>query len=408
MSKNSTPFIPFALPFIEEDEIAAVAETMRSGWLTTGPRTKEFEIQFAKVVGSNHALAVNSATSGLHLALEAVGVKADDIVLMPTWTFTATAEVTRYLGAHPKFVDVNPQTLNISISDLEQKIHNVKKEFGDKLKAIIPVHFAGQACEMNEIIDLAKDHSLYVIEDAAHSFPTKVNSKSVDSSEVCSRTIGSVGHITSFSFYVTKTLATGEGGMITTNCPKLTDRMKLMRLHGINRDVWNRYTSNKPSWYYEVVAPGFKYNLTDIASSIGICQLNKSEKLRVKREKIANEYNAAFSKISMVEVPSISASSELHAWHLYVLRLNLEQLSIGRDEFIEKMSQMGIGCSVHFIPLHLQPYWKDRYQLNSKDFPVASYEYERCVSLPIYPGLDEIAITRIIDAVTSILSQHKR
>lgn len=405
---GSKEFIPFALPCIEEEEIAAVVETMRSGWLTTGPRTQEFERRFGEAVGATHALAVNSATSGLHLALEAVGVGVDDLVLVPTWTFTATAEVVRYLGGHPVFVDVDRDTLNLDVAKLEQKIVEIQRKHGSKLKAIVPVHFAGQACEMDQIIDLAIRHGLYVVEDAAHAFPTDVRSRSASDGECRSRMIGSVGHATAFSFYATKTIATGEGGMVTTDDPALAERMRLMRLHGINRDVWNRYTSTKPAWYYEVVAPGYKYNLTDIASAIGLCQLAKADRLRARRQEIAAQYNAAFSDRPELEIPCVRHPGDTHAWHLYVLRLNLDRIKISRDRFIEEMAKHGVGCSVHFIPLHMQPYWQERYDLEAGvSFPVANAEFERCVSIPIYPSLTDADVTTIIEAVLSLSINYR-
>lgn len=403
INSGSKDFIPFALPYIEEDEIAAVVETMRSGWLTTGPRTQAFERKFGEAVGATYALAVNSATSGLHLALEAIGVGVDDLVLVPTWTFTSTAEVVRYLGGHPVFVDIDRDTLNLDIAKLEQKIAEIQAEHGKRLKAIMPVHFGGQACEMDKILDLAARYDLFVIEDAAHAFPTDVRTRNVSDDECRTRMIGSVGHATVFSFYATKTIATGEGGMVTTNDPALAERMRLMRLHGINRDVWNRYTSTKPAWYYEVVAPGYKYNLTDIASAIGLCQLEKAERLRARRQEIAEQYNRAFSGQPELEIPSVRHPEDTHAWHLYVLRLNFEKINFSRDQFIEEMAKCGVGCSVHFIPLHMQPYWKDRYQLDNESYPVATEEFERCVSIPIYPGLSDIKVEKIIGAIFAVL-----
>lgn len=405
---NKEDFIPFALPCIGEEEIEAVAATMRSGWLTTGPKTQAFEQVFAEAVGAKYAMAVNSATAGLHLAMEAAGIGADDLVLTPTWTFTATAEVTRYMGGHPVFVDVEPDTLNIDVSRLEQCIVELRREHGAKLKAIAPVHFAGQACEMDAILDLAETHGLMVIEDAAHAFPTTVVSRSVHDSELCQRKIGTVGHASVFSFYATKTIATGEGGMVTTDDPHLAERIRLMRLHGISRDVWNRYTSTKPSWYYEVVAPGYKYNLTDIASAIGLEQLAKAQLFQTRREAIAQRYHAAFANNPAVEIPILRHTDDTHAWHLYVLRLNLERLSIDREQFIREMAERGVGCSVHFIPLHFHPYWRDRYSLNPAMFPVASREFEHVVSLPIYPGMSDAAIDRVIEAVLDIASGYLR
>lgn len=401
-------FIPFALPCIEEEEIAAVVQTMRSGWLTTGPITQKFESEFRDAVQATYALAVNSATSGLHLALEAVGIGPGDFVLVPTWTFTATAEVVRYLGGHPVFVDVDKETLNIDIAKLEQKIIEVQKEHGNKLKAIVPVHFAGQACEMNQILDLAICYGLYVIEDAAHAYPTNVRSRTVFNSECRHRPVGSIGHITVFSFYATKTIAVGEGGMVTTDNPMFAQRMRIMRLHGINRDVWDRYSSSKPSWFYEVIAPGYKYNLTDIASAIGLCQLAKSERMMSRRQEIAIQYNEAFLGKLELEIPCVKHAEDAHAWHLYVLRLKLDRLKISRDQFIEEMAKSGIGCSVHYLPLHMQPYWKNSYKIDEKFYPIATSEYKRIISLPIYPNLSQSNVNRIIQAVLNIVENFRK
>jgi dTDP-4-amino-4,6-dideoxygalactose transaminase len=338
--------------------------------------------------------------------LEAIGIGPEDLVIVPTWTFTATAEVIRYLGGHPVFVDVDRETLNLDVAKLEQKILEIRREYGNRLKAIVPVHFAGQACEMDQILDLASHHGLYVVEDAAHAFPTYVLSRSVSDQECRSRRVGSIGHATVFSFYATKTIATGEGGMVTTDDPVLAARMRLMRLHGINRDVWDRYTSTKPAWYYEVVAPGFKYNLSDIASAIGLCQLAKADRLMVRRQEIAEQYNAAFAERLELEVPSVKHSRDTHAWHLYVLRLNLDRIKISRDQFIEEMTRHGVGCSVHYIPLHMQPYWQERYELRGAQFAVASAEYLRAFSLPIYPNLTQANVNKIIQAVQAIAGSY--
>lgn len=399
-------FIPFALPCIGEEEINSVVKTMRSGWLTTGPKTREFEEAFAKSVGANYALAVNSATAGLHLALEAAGVGLDDFVLTPVWTFTATAEVSRYLGAHPVFVDVERDSLNIDVALLEKRIIEIQKSHPNKLKAIIPVHFAGQACNISRIVELAKKYNLIIIEDAAHSLPSTVKSIAVDNQDLKERTIGNVGHITVFSFYATKTVVTGEGGMVTTNDEVVANRIKLMRLHGINRDVWNRYNSEKPAWYYEIVEPGYKYNLTDIASAIGLEQLAKANNLQKIRQSIAERYSQAFYDNDLIEIPKVSEGNLTHAWHLYVVKLNLNKLRINREDFIRRMAEEGVGCSVHFIPLHLQPYWKNKYQLKTSDFPVASKEYDRVVSLPIYPSMNDIQVDSVITAMKAILIEN--
>jgi len=402
---DHSKFLPFALPSIGEEEINAVASAMRSGWLTTGPKTKEFESAFANTVGAKHALAVNSWTAGAHLAMEALGVKEGDVVLTPTWTFTATAEVSRYLGAHPYFIDVERESLNISIEQLEKCIIKLKRKHNKRVIAIAPVHFAGWPCDMDRIVEIAVKHDLKIIEDAAHAFPANTVTKSVHDNTRRLRSIGSIGHATSFSFYATKTLATGEGGMVTTDDDEVAERIRVMRLHGITRDVWNRYSSEKPSWYYEVVAPGYKYNLTDIASAIGLIQLKKSDIFRQRRVQIASQYSYAFCDNCALEIPKSPKSETQHAWHLYVMRLNLNKLTINRERFIHEMAHRGIGCSVHFIPLHFHPYWRNTYKLRPDSFPVATAEFERCLSLPIYPSMTDHDLARVINSVIDITNK---
>jgi dTDP-4-amino-4,6-dideoxygalactose transaminase len=400
--------VPFALPSIGEREIEAVVETLRSGWLTTGPKTRAFEEAFAQAVGARHALAVNSGTGALHLALEGLGVQQDDQVLVPTWTFTATAEVVRYLGAHPIFVDADPATLNIDVTQLEQRIVELKRENGDKVKAVMPVHVGGQACEMDKIVGLAAHHRLAIVEDAAHAFPTTVQSASVSASLRTSRMVGSIGHATAFSFYATKTIATGEGGMLTTDDNRLAERVRLMRLHGVSKDAWSRGSSPLPSWYYEVLAPGFKYNLTDVASALGMVQLQRGQELLERRVAIARRYHAAFAGQVGLDPPVLRDPDDVCAWHLYIMRLNLDQLTIDRNQFTRELDARGIGCSVHFIPLHLQPYWRDRYRLTPSMFPAASREFARVISLPIYPDMDGSAVDRVIEVVLEIAAQYRR
>lgn len=381
-------FLPFALPLIGDEEIAEVVDTLKSGWLTTGPKTIQFEQDFADFVGASHALAVNSATSGLHLALEAIGVGAGNKVITTTYTFTATAEVIRYLGADPILVDIDPNTFNLDIHQLRNALSS-----NDNVKAIMPVHFAGQACEMNEILAMAKEYGVKVVEDAAHALPTTYKDK----------TIGSLSDITVYSFYATKTIATGEGGMITTENHEYLSRMKTMRLHGINRDVFDRYTSDKPSWYYEVVEPGYKYNMTDVASAIGIHQLKKAWEFQERRQWIADQYTQAFASLPF-RTPFLKRQDDIHAWHLYVLQLELESLTVDRDQFIQLLVDEGIGTSVHFIPLHLQPYWRDRYNYKAEDFPIAFDVFSRAVSLPIYPKMQDEDVFKVIDAVKRVCS----
>jgi len=387
--RHKAEFIPFARPSIGEDEIAEVSRCLRSGWVTTGPMTKRYEADFAARIGARHALAVNSATAGLHLALEAIGVGPGDRVAVPVHTFTASAEVVRYLGADPLFVDVEPDTQNLDAHRLELAL----KEKGP-VKAIMPVHFAGQACAMDAIGAIARSHEAFLVEDAAHAFPATSSG----------RLIGTIGKATVFSFYATKTITTGEGGMVVTDDDALAGRIRVMRLHGISRDVFDRYTSNKPSWFYEVIAPGFKYNMTDIAAALGVHQLKRAEEFRSRREAIARAYDAAFRDLT-VELPAVRRPSDTHAWHLYVLRLRLESLTITRDDFIARLAEAGIGTSVHFIPLHLQPYWRDRYGLRPEDFPVATDLFQRIVSLPIYPAMTDGEVARVVSAVKSTLQK---
>jgi len=381
-------FLPFTLPDIGEDEINEVVNSLRSGWLTTGPKARQFELDFAEFLGGGlEAVAVNSATAGLHLALEAVGVGPGDEVITTPYTFTATAEVVRYLGAHPVFVDIDPNTFNIDPEKIEGAITS-------RTKAIMPVHFAGLSCDMGPILNIAQKYGLKVIEDAAHALPTTCNGKLIG-------TLGS--DATVFSFYATKTITTGEGGMVVTRDLDIARRCRTMRLHGINRDVFDRYTSTKPSWQYEVIAPGFKYNLTDIAASIGIHQLKKAWKFQNKRESMAGRYSEALSGLPLV-LPTAAPTGELHAWHLYVIHL-AEGLRISRDEFINQMAAKGIGCSVHFIPLHLHPFWRDTYSLRPHYFPHALAAYNQAVSLPLYTKMTEDDQLRVIDAVKEILGK---
>ncbi len=389
---NRDDFLPFALPSVSEDEIKEVVDTLRSGWWTTGAKTKKFEADFADFVGARHAIAVNSATAGLHLALEAIGIGPGDKVITTTFTFTATAEVIRYLGADPLFVDIDPQTLNISVDQVEDALKN-----HPEVKAIMPVHFAGQACEMDELLALAEQHGVRLVEDAAHALPATYKG----------RRIGTLGDATVYSFYVTKTIATGEGGMVVTDDDAIAERVRVMRLHGISKDVFDRYTSDKPAWYYEVAAPGYKYNMTDIAASLGLHQLKRAEAFRQRRELMAQRYDAAFADLP-VRLPFVKRPDDLHAWHLYVLRLQTGELTIDRDRFIELMAERGIGTSVHFIPLHRHPYWRDTYQLDAVDFPVAEQVFAECVSLPLFPAMSDADQQRVIEAATVILQDACR
>lgn len=383
----SSNFLPFALPDIGEEEIAEVVDALRSGWITTGPKTRQFEQDFSSLFDTGaESIAVNSATAGLHVALEAIGVSSGDEVITTPYTFTATAEVVRYLGAHPVFVDIDPDTLNIDPTKIEAAITN-------KTKAIIPVHFAGLACDMTEILRLAHKHNLKVVEDAAHALPTRYRDKLIGDLE---------SDAAVFSFYATKTITTGEGGMVVTRTPEIAARCRMMRLHGISRDAFDRYTSTKPAWHYEVVAPGFKYNMTDLAAAMGIHQLKKAWIFQQRRQTMAERYDREFAGLP-ITLPPQANQGDVHAWHLYVIQLQ-SSAGILRDQFIEEMSQRGIGCSVHFIPLHLHPYWQDTYNLKPNDYPNALAAYQSAVSLPLYTKMTDDDQTRVIETIKGVLS----
>lgn len=382
-------FLPFALPHITTTEIDEVVDTLRSGWLTTGPKTKRFEREFAQCVEAPYAVAVNSATAAMHLALDAIGLQPGDEVIVPVYTFTATAEVVVYFRAQSVFVDVDPLTCNLDPAQLEKRIT-------PRTRAIIVVHMAGVPAEMDAILAIARAHGLPVIEDAAHAFPAKYRG----------HTVGSIADLTAFSFYATKTLATGEGGMLTTANPQYAERASMMSLHGISRDAWKRYSA-EGSWYYEVLQAGYKYNMTDVAAALGLQQLARREWLLERRRSIARRYTEAFSRLAEVETPADPAHVE-HAWHLYILRLHLDRLSIGRDAFIQALTQANIGTSVHFIPLHLHPFYRDTYHLKPDDFPAALHAYQRAISLPIYPGMTDEDVEDVIAAVEYLVETYAK
>jgi dTDP-4-amino-4,6-dideoxygalactose transaminase len=384
-------FIPFAIPDLGNAEIDAVVETLRSGWMTTGPKTKEFEKAFAEFLGDGvDALAVNSATAGLHLALEAIGVGQGDDIITTTHTFTATAEVIRYMGAHPIFVDIDPATFCIDPARIEAAIT-------PRTKAIIPVHYGGMACDMDAIQTVARKHSLKVVEDAAHALPTRSNGQLIGTLDT---------DATVFSFYATKTLATGEGGMLVTRNPEIANRVAVMRLHGISKDAFDRYRSRTPAWYYEVVAPGFKYNLTDVASAIGIEQLKKAPQFHARRLALGARYDVELHDLPLV-LPPRPLDRTAHAWHLYVIQL-LEWADRSRDEFIADMAAAGIGTSVHYIPLHLHPYWRDTYGLRPEQFPNSTRAFKDIVSLPLYTRMTDSDQDRVICTIRSLLQRRHR
>jgi perosamine synthetase len=392
--------VPFHQPYITEDEISEVVACLKSGWLTTGLKCIEFEKAFLEYVGCKYAVAVNSGTAALHLALDAINLKEGDTVITSPMTFASTAEVIRYFNAKPVFVDIEPDMMSIDVSKLDKKVNELKAR-KEKLKAIIPVHFAGNPCEMDSIISIARKNKLNIIEDAAHALPAKYKGKM----------IGTIGDITCFSFYATKNITTGEGGMAVTDNPKWAERMRKMSLHGINNDAWKRYTA-EGNWYYEIIAPGYKYNMTDIAASIGIAQLKKADKFCQRRTEIARMYNEAFSHIEAIDTPHTSHltpyTKTKHSWHLYIIKLNCECLTIDRNKFIEELKNRGIGTSVHFIPLHIHPYYRKTYGYQPEDFPVAYETYKKIISLPIYPKMTDEDVGKVIEAVIDVVNKNKR
>ncbi|MBP6994791.1 MAG: DegT/DnrJ/EryC1/StrS family aminotransferase [Phycicoccus sp.] len=391
---SSPDFLPFALPDIGEAEINAVVATLRSGWLTTGPNAAALEKEFVaafepeRYVGEAGptGVAVNSATSGLHLALEALGVGPGDEVIVPTWTFTATAEVVRYLGATPVIVDVDATTLNL---DLEAAARAVTA----RTKVVMPVHFAGLPVDRAALAAFARTYNLAVVEDAAHAHPVLSQGIPVGLGE---------SSAVVFSFYATKTMTTGEGGMVVTADPSLAARMRTMRLHGISRDVFDRYTSTAPSWHYEVVAPGYKYNMTDVAAAMGRVQLSRATQMRAKRAAIAQRYDEGLAGLPLVLPARPEDTGTEHAWHLYVLRLGADA-PLGRDEFIERMAKAGVGTSVHFIPLHTHPYWRELRGPDAPALPVADAQFNLAVSLPIWSAMTTDQVDRVIDAASTLL-----
>jgi perosamine synthetase len=460
LSSSRSSFLPFALPDTDETEVDEVAATIRSGWLTTGAKTRQFEAEFALFLGARHAVAVNSCTAAMHLALEALGLQPGDLVVTTPLTFAATAEVVRYFGATPLFVDVDPVTLNLDpaclaevCADLAQGGPAAQRRlprllpsltshlpsltsqlpsrtpapilpWGSHLstltsrpKAILPVHLAGLACDMGAIEAVARDHDLVIVEDAAHALPTRHHSRLIGASRLTPGAgsaaptnyqlpITSYRSFTCFSFYATKTLTTGEGGMIVTDSDAWAERCRVMSLHGISHDAWKRYTA-EGSWYYEILAPGFKYNLTDIAAAMGLAQLRKVDRMWARRQEIARRYSAAFAQMPELQAPASAPPDGQHAWQLYMLRLHLDRLRIDRARFIEELRARNIGTSVHFIPLHLHPYYRETYGYQPDDFPVAHREYWRLISLPIYSRMSDQDVQDVIDAVADIVERNR-
>ena len=400
--------VPFFRPRIEEDEIEAAVATLRSGWLTTGPRVKRFEEEFAEAVNARHAVAVNSCTAALHLATEALGLKAGQGVLVPTMTFAATAEVVRYHGAIPVLVDCDPNTGNMDLEAAERILLGQQRLPGSipadlKIVGMIPVHVGGFMMDVDAVRRLASAYDLFVIEDAAHAFPAAFRLDREGGWRQCGQ---DTADVTCFSFYANKTITTGEGGMAVTSDPELSARMRSMSLHGLSHDAWGRYASGG-SWDYRIVAPGFKYNLTDIAAAIGLRQLRKAEEMRQMRERIARYYSEAFRDMDEVALPAQS-TDRIHSWHLFPIKLNLDRLSIDRNNFTGLLKEKGIGCSVHWRPLHLHPYYEETFGWSLRDFPVASREWERLVSLPIFPGMRDEELEHVVATIRELCQDYSR
>lgn len=393
METKEQQSIPFALPDIGREEEEAVLRVLRSGWLTTGKEAISFEKEFAEAVSTHSALAVNSATAGLHLAAEALGVSPGDKVVTSPFTFTSTAEILRYLGADPIFADIDEETLTIDPRCVAEIL-----EREPKVKGVIPVHLGGRMAEMDRIMTETKKRGLFVIEDAAHAFPLSYKGKAA----------GTIGDAGVFSFYATKTITTGEGGMVVTDNEALAKRMSVMRLHGIDRDVWDRYTSSKGSWRYAVVDAGYKYNLTDLAAAIGRVQLKRAQEFKERRCRIASYYEAELGGIEALKLPMPPGRGEDHAWHLFIVRLRPGYSAIDRDGMVEALKARGIGTSVHYIALHLMPYYRSRYNLSPEQFPVATAVSNSCFSLPIYPSMSDGQVERVVEAIKELLSPNSR
>ena len=383
----SPAFLPFAQPDISEEEIAEVVDSLRSGWLTTGPKVQRFEREFAEWLGGGcEAVAVSSGTAGLHLALEALGVGRGDEVVTTPYTFTATAGAIHQTGARAVFADIDPRTFNLDVERVADAV-------GPATRALVPVHFGGLACDMAPLLALARARGLAVVEDAAHALPATYRGRAVGALD---------SDATVFSFYATKPLATGEGGMVVTRDAALARRCRVLRLHGIDRDAFDRYVEHRPAWQYEVVAPGFKYNLSDLCASLGLHQLRRAHRLREQRERMARRYDEALAGLPLLPPPRAPAD-DLHAWHLYEVRLT-DEARVTRARFIERKAELGVGCSVHFIPLHLHPYWRDAYGLRPGAFPRALEAYERAVSLPLYTKMTDADQERVVAAVREVLA----
>jgi perosamine synthetase len=400
--------VPYFRPSITDDEVDEVAACLRSGWLTTGPRVRQFEESFCEVVRARHAIAVNSCTAALHLAVEALGLQPGQGVLVPTLTFAATAEVVRYQGAIPILVDCDAETLNMDLEDAESKLERLRGGWLNlpaetPIVGIMPVHVGGMMMDMQAVNDFAQRHELWVVEDAAHAFPAAMRDDESQAWRYCGE---STSDVTCFSFYTNKTITTGEGGMAVTRSERLAQRMRQMSLHGLSSDAWGRY-SGRGSWDYQIVAPGFKYNMTDIAACLGNHQLRRAETMRQEREQLACFYTERLQPLGELELPTASPH-RLHAWHLYPIRLRLDRLSISRNPFLEQLRNDGVGCSVHWRPLHLHPYYERTFGWTPGNFPCATEEWQRLISLPLFPGMTIEEREHVVRVIAELCQRHAR
>lgn len=392
-------FLSFSPPLIREEEIAEVVDTLRSNWITTGPKVNQFEKDFAATVGAPASLALNSGTAAMHVALAALGIEPGDAVITTTMTFVSTVHVIEHVGAQPILVDVEPDTLNIDPAAVRAAIIKARMR-GLRVRALMPVHLYGHPCEMDQLVSLAEEFDLAIVEDAAHALPAAYKGRLIGS--LASYT--DVPVLTAFSFYATKNLTTAEGGMLA-GPPQLIEEARIWSLHGMSRDAWGRY-GNAGSWMYEVDRPGFKYNLSDIHAALGLHQLRRLDDLQARRQEIAARYDEGFSQLEEISLPANRPEVQ-HAWHLYVLRLNLEALSIDRNQFIEELLARQIGCSVHFIPVHMQAYYRKNHGYKAQDFPVAYSEFQRILSVPLNPGMSDEDVEDVIEAVTDVVEQFQ-
>lgn len=389
MTVATPQFVPFSRALIEEDEITAVVDVLRSGWLTTGARVREFESAFARYTGATHAVAVSSCTAALHLALAAIGIRAGDEVIIPTMTFASAGEVVCYFNARPVLVDCEVGTSHLDPKEFERAITS-------RTRAVIPVHFSGYARNMDGILEIARKHNIKVIEDAAHALPSRYEG----------RMVGTLGDITCFSFYATKTLTTGEGGMVTTENEEYAERIRILSLHGISKDAWKRYSS-AGSWRYDILEVGYKYNLTDIQAAIGIAQLSKCEAMQFARVALAERYGRGLALLDAFQTPVVPANVT-SAWHLYVVHVNSRALRIDRDRVIEELKNRGIGTSVHFIPLHLHPLYQKRLGYRSGQFPNAEDRFTSAISIPLYAAMADEECDRVIESLHEIADEYRR